>query len=652
MTEFKKLLGIVDEIHSQQQRLKSWATQNCSYEGEWPEETLDIEEAYNLKKSVISLIRDSFPRMHKIVLKGREKDPNRQIYNEKMTERINLLFLSYCQEVLHLWSCRSVESPNSSVCSCITEDEEAYIIFVRKIKGKLAKRNGALTTTDNAVEELCSTNCSAESIINCHAEENASKTQAPYSDEERLVFSFDEAVKAVESFFLAFPAEAEEIFLDLENEIPFFFYLTNTYFACIQRRAEKEDWKRQIAANNNELTSLENSLRQLIVAEEHQHHQSLMRLHRTDRLELLLSQERKKEEKRKQEMKRREIENQLLLLKSHEWCYGKEPLTSSNRPDWKNLFANLAPCILPARCAESSTCDAESLTIENFSSLSKSPSDEKNRIFALPYFDGTVYQVEKITHKVYKGWLEHMYKLVKQVQKTPDDINIRTLRSNHPIFMEHFSHPSFAFYLFAAPKAEGCPGNSETDKKGSGLECLSVCACRFILQYTELILYAVGYRLRYDNWEDSFKKRALASSTGMPMSRLATSTNDGGTKYEDYTFANSMKCSSHTSTFVNFADLPFPQDQSAFSYDTSASSTSCEETAGISVATLPDFYFPCGRLASAHEYKPQGFESYGERIYHLMEPNPEEEPDGWMTWFSILDELQSSLVDLISEKKK
>lgn len=652
MTEFKKLLGIVDEIHSQQQQLKSWATLHCNHENEWSEETLNIEDAYKLMKSVVSLIRDTFPRMHKLVLKGREKDPNRQIYNEKMTDRINSLFMSYCQEVLLLWFCRSVESPNNSAQSCTIEDEESYTMFVKKVKGKLAKGNCVLSTTDNAVEKQCSTNCSGESIIKHHAKESASDSQAPSSDVECSVSSFDEVAKAVESFFLAFPEEAAETFSSLEHEIPFFFYLTNTYFSCIRRRAEKEDWKRQIAASISEVTSLENFLRQLIAAEEHEHHQSLKRLHQTDRLELLLSQERKKEEKHKQELKRRKIENQLLLRKSHEWCYGKELLPSSNRPDWKNLFANLAPYISPAKCTESPTCDAESLAIEDFSSLSNSPSDKRSRIFAFPYFDGTVSQVERISPEAYKGWLKHMYELIKQVQKTPDDINIRTLRSNHPVFMKHFSHPSFVFYLFAAHKAGHCAGSSETGEKGEDLECLPVCACKFILHYTELILYAVGYRLRYDNWEDSFNKRALASSSGIPISRLIDSGNDGGAKDEGYSFANRVKCSSCISTFINFADLPLPQDESGFHYDTSVSSITCEEAAGISVAILPDFYFPCGRLASAHEYKPQGFEPYGERIYHLMEPNPEEEPDAWMTWFTILDELQSSLVDLISEKKK
>lgn len=58
---------------------------------------------------------------------------------------------------------------------------------------------------------------------------------------------------------------------------------------------------------------------------------------------------------------------------------------------------------------------------------------------------------------------------------------------------------------------------------------------------------------------------------------------------------------------------------------------------------------PCGFPLSAHAYRPLGFEDYSERFFELMEPNAMANPDEWMQWYGMMQEIQSALTRMMHE---
>lgn len=677
MTEYKKLSTIVDGIHSHQLQFKEWAALQKNHDEESSEGSHCVEEKYYLMKTVLSLIRDVFPRLYKLVMKGRERDPNRQIYNEKMCERINLLYTAYCQEVLQLWFYWSKESSEDFSYCYSTEDGAAYITYVKRIQSKLKELHISPSIIESALVSSRTNGSKLEPIAVSDAPAQITDIQTHTSDPLNYIPSFKEVVKILEDLLIAQHANAIEEFISLEDEIPFFIRLSNNYFSFIRKRSEKEDWERQTAASMSEIIELERSLRELVTADEYEEYRQLTKDHRDDRLQILLLIERKKVEKRQIEMDRRVKENQLLLDKMYELRIGDDRKTLSKYPDWRRLFSIVRSHISLSEALSLSLSGTDNQNREIRSEAPIADMDSETRRLRLKPPGCPLSHVEKISLTSYRRWLQHLFTLVKHIQKAPDDSNIRTLRANHQAFMEHFSHPSFVFYQLSSNQIgigyDGVgetEGNTEIKSSSVGNETYSgaiqnkiqekqeddhgyrelpMCSCRLVLQYTELVLYAIGYRLRYDSWEESVKKRTLTKSisSGTPL----TTTYGRSESHADGEYSHNKKSCLDTSLFLNYADLPFPSTHSTFYSSASIQSNKYEDgtTAGSSCAILPDFYFPCGRRATIHKYTPVGFEPYGERLYQLMEPNPEEDPDGWIIWFDTLNELHSLLVDLLAE---
>ncbi|KPA81150.1 hypothetical protein ABB37_04492 [Leptomonas pyrrhocoris] len=61
-----------------------------------------------------------------------------------------------------------------------------------------------------------------------------------------------------------------------------------------------------------------------------------------------------------------------------------------------------------------------------------------------------------------------------------------------------------------------------------------------------------------------------------------------------------------------------------------------------------ELVLPCGRPLSVHTYSPLGFEDYSERFFELVEPNVMEEPDDWMVWYNMMQEMERVLTELLS----
>lgn len=679
MTEYKKLTTVIDDIHSHQLRFKEWASAQNGATNESVEQSPSVEVKYSLMKTILSLIRETFPRMLKLVLKGREKDPNRQIYNERMTGRINELYSSYCKEILCLWYYWTNECPEGSLSYHYIEDEEAFATYTNKIRSRLQEIKSFSAVSVNRM--MTSTSCnSVEGSARCTNNfEPTPDIQHQETDIATSPLSFNESVKILESVLIADHNEAVEKYLSLEDEIPLFVRLTNAYFTFIQKLSEREDWERQTAANMNEIITLEASLRQLIIANEHEKQRKLIQNHRDDRLKLLLLIESKKVEKQKKEMSRRITENELLMHKSREWSHCSELEGPSKRHNWTKAFSRLVSCISLSNDPLPLPFNTKKLNNQVPLEVSHPITEPETRLMTLLSPDSTLIRIEPVLPMMYKKWLHHLLTLVMHIQKAPDDINIRTLRANHQAFMEHFSHPSFVLYIWSSNEIDTdleCLGDV---KKNGTSESISVepdncateiqeekkvgfkektvcnnspmCACKFIFHYTELVLYTIGYRVKYDSWEDSFKKRSTGRVADVSSPPSATFSSNVIKEDGEASLESNRKCCLSGSTFVNFADLPFPVSQSTLCTSTSTSIRKCDvgTAAGDQCAALPDFYFPCGRRASAHQYRAVGFEPYGERLYQLMEPNPEEDPDAWMLWFDTLNELHSALLNLLSE---
>ncbi|EAN79285.1 hypothetical protein, conserved [Trypanosoma brucei brucei TREU927] len=61
------------------------------------------------------------------------------------------------------------------------------------------------------------------------------------------------------------------------------------------------------------------------------------------------------------------------------------------------------------------------------------------------------------------------------------------------------------------------------------------------------------------------------------------------------------------------------------------------------IESNPSLRLPCGGLASEHVFFPVGFEDYSERLFVLHEPNPTEEPNEWMDWYTRMGAIVHSL---------
>ncbi|KAK7202030.1 hypothetical protein NESM_000271400 [Novymonas esmeraldas] len=111
MTEFKKLTTLTQDLAQDVSALNLFcAPGTCSSSnGSGPQEwrfdstKVDAEVMNQLASRIREAVTDGMPRLRKLVLKARETDPNRQIYNETMCARINALFVAF-GEALQLLS--------------------------------------------------------------------------------------------------------------------------------------------------------------------------------------------------------------------------------------------------------------------------------------------------------------------------------------------------------------------------------------------------------------------------------------------------------------------------------------------------------------------------------------------------------------------
>ncbi|KAG5469463.1 hypothetical protein LSCM1_02684 [Leishmania martiniquensis] len=103
MTEFKKLTTLADALAQDVLTLKACCTGNDhgGYNGSAVKDldsslsSYDAEHLYQLSTRIREAVADGIPRLRKIVLKARETDPNRQIYNEAMCAKIEALLLAF-----------------------------------------------------------------------------------------------------------------------------------------------------------------------------------------------------------------------------------------------------------------------------------------------------------------------------------------------------------------------------------------------------------------------------------------------------------------------------------------------------------------------------------------------------------------------------
>ncbi|AIO01481.1 hypothetical protein LPMP_331900 [Leishmania panamensis] len=105
MTEFKKLTTLTETLTEYVLALKACCTGGDHYgcsesvvgdvDSHLP--VCDAEHMHLLSSQIREAVADGLPRLRKIVLKARETDPNRQIYNEAMCAKIEALFLAFCR---------------------------------------------------------------------------------------------------------------------------------------------------------------------------------------------------------------------------------------------------------------------------------------------------------------------------------------------------------------------------------------------------------------------------------------------------------------------------------------------------------------------------------------------------------------------------
>ncbi|GET91934.1 hypothetical protein, conserved [Leishmania tarentolae] len=109
MTEFKKLTTLANALAQDVSTLKACCTDGDHYDcngfaagiTDFRLHDCDAEHLHHLSTRIREAVADGIPRLRKIVLKARETDPNRQIYNEAMCAKIEALFLVFF-EVLQL----------------------------------------------------------------------------------------------------------------------------------------------------------------------------------------------------------------------------------------------------------------------------------------------------------------------------------------------------------------------------------------------------------------------------------------------------------------------------------------------------------------------------------------------------------------------
>lgn len=95
MTEFKKLTALVLEIRGDVDTILQLSQRDNL-------DDADVNAVYATAEKARQAVANTTSRLQRLVLKARETDPNRQIYNEAMCGHIEALFGEYCVEVARL----------------------------------------------------------------------------------------------------------------------------------------------------------------------------------------------------------------------------------------------------------------------------------------------------------------------------------------------------------------------------------------------------------------------------------------------------------------------------------------------------------------------------------------------------------------------
>lgn len=593
MTEFKKLTAIIEKLHVDRAQLLNGiallpsTTTATDDDQDSPHGMMTLEEVHEKITHIYSTIHDIFGRVCKIVLKARETDPNRQIYNELMCKKIDGLYSAYCDAILLMWDCCLKEEDTSTEAG--TEGEEEETIHHAPSSCLLSTPSDLRALfQQTAIDAMAHANFK-EKMREAMKKYDDASSPAPPSPPPSAVLpppSSDggegaaappppkrEELAMLEFLLLA---ERETALTDFvaSDEVPLVARVTSAFYACVRARAAAESWERRVASDLSDVVQFEKSMRELIVADEDEGRRTVLLRQRDEHLHLVLEQERLREERWRHEMQRRLQEHASLERRSGEWR-GREEA-------WADLLMQEVQTLLPReQCA---------------------------------------YSTESECREGRRRWVSHVLELVRHISRAPDDPSTRMIRNNHLTFMEHYGHPCFR--RRHASTQEDSKQEEEREEEEEG----TTCACVRVLEITENILYTIRYRLHYESWEKSVQKR-LKIEEGRGAPHLATTS----------PASDSMK-----SHFCNPADVPLtpavPVMRSA-SVARSAKAT----VAGCEAPVYADFRFPCGGLASQHRYTSQGFEPYGERMYQLEEPDPMEQSDEWMTWFDGIKALQCGL---------
>lgn len=658
MTEFRKLTSSIEELHAELIFLSS-VDESSLFSGEASSFPLLETMFYKMKKVTIMIV-ELLPRVLKILLKAREKDPNRQIYNENMCKKIELLYTNYCEVIFTFYRGKKNNSTAISLSHSTPEDDEAYYRFLTMIKENykelVSKRALFPASSVSCCEEarhaeISKTHTSTNNSIVSNDDVKQSLEQCNMDRNINTSSSIDVGsleknraeVEWLQELLLANDEDAvkEKYLGGLESEIPFFLRLATAYHKCIQERAAAESWQKRVAVNLKDAYSLEESIRSLIQADEHQEYRRLLEAKREEQLEIYFLLDQKRENQWRDELMRRQDESTHLLKASSVW--------RATQRTWSELLASEYSAFEEFESKEGDSRSGCGIAdADTYSSASLCTSEKK--------------LIRHVGRKnVFYTVATHLLDLVQQIYKTPDNPNIRVIRNNHPAFMQHFGHPCYylrcavknevelttSFHTDPNPSAkELLVSVSETEKsqehqdvrntqkmwvKTSTHECL----CAHVLRFAEYILYCIGYRLHYDSWEEVQKKRGPTLSTSSNNVSLfphrANLTQD---QLPDNTASRATCKQGLKSTFINFADRNLEG----------------KNTIGAEIGVeMVDFYFPCGEKASLHRYTDQGFALYGERMYCLVEPDPMENSDSWMEWYQSLKELMVALQVLVTK---
>lgn len=166
MTEYKKLVALCDLLAKDVTGLISLLGLNeediknrneDAAATAVPKAAVDPEQLFATSSRIRQSIIDGCPRIRKMVLKARETDPNRQIYNETMCGKIEELFKSFCGALKQL-SPSSLSGQDDAASGPLPIEEATNDLFDAVLEpefdvGAILEQSQALQTTEDIYNE-------------------------------------------------------------------------------------------------------------------------------------------------------------------------------------------------------------------------------------------------------------------------------------------------------------------------------------------------------------------------------------------------------------------------------------------------------------------------------------------------------------------